>query len=145
MVRTIIGQTAGHLAATPGWIPAVMIVGTGIISLGVIALIFRNRWWQIYLTVTELLQFVQPESRHFSRQVHQYIQRSALPRHQQRWLTIMLVYHLRHLPRRQHRPWRIVWIIWRRRHIQCVPYPDSVTSFHAPTSPTESSSFHPPV
>lgn len=127
MIRPIIAQPPVHPVVTEGWILTMIIISGSVASLGLAALILRSRWWRIYVTVIGFLQFVPLESRHMSRQAYQFIQFSPVPRDQQRWLTIMLIHHLRHTPRHQRRPWRIVRAIWRQRHIHCVPHRTVIT------------------
>ena len=98
-----------------------MVIVPALLILSLVIGLMRTRWWEIYAIVDHLVHAANPDSRHFPRIARQWIHCSRVPRQQWRWLTVVVIYHMRHVPRHQRRTWRVVWRVWRHRHVHEVP------------------------
>ena len=103
----------------PVWLTAVVV--PGLVILGFVIGLMRTRWWKIYAVVDHLVHAANPDSRHFPRIAQQWIRGSEVPRQYHHWLTVLVIYHMQRVPRRHRRTWRVVWRIWRHRHVHEVP------------------------
>jgi hypothetical protein len=125
MVRRLIGLSSAPSVPSvhPGFLPAVLILGTGATAVGLAVWILRTRWWKIYTMVDDLLHHANPDSHRFPQLTKQWICQThwGIPRQQWRWLAVMVIHHSRRIPRYRRRTWRVVWRIWRHRHVRSVP------------------------
>ncbi len=106
---------------SPFWLTAVVV--PGLVILGFVIGLMRTRWWKIYAVVDHLVHAANPDSRHFPRIARQWIRSSGVPRPHHRWLTVLVIYHMRRVPRHHRRTWRVMRRIWRHRHVREVPQP----------------------
>ena len=100
-----------------------MVIVPALLILSLVIGLMRTRWWKIYAVVDHLVHAANPDSRYFPRIARQWIRSSGVPRPHHHWLTVLVIYHMRRVPRHHRRTWHVMRRIWRHRHVREVPQP----------------------
>ena len=122
---TFPGMTARAASVAPhsGWLVFMMVLGLGSGLLALAFAVITSRWGRMYGLVSGLLRASRPDSGRFPQQAKQWVYQPhwGVPRPQRSWWTVMIVHHSRRLPTVRRQPWRVIWRIWRHRHVRSVP------------------------
>ncbi len=103
------------LEATAGYF-----LGTLVIGGTLYAFFHYNHWWHAYMATHRALADQPFNKKEFPRHLKKHLKDHPILMHSKHrhWWVVMIHRHWNKLPTNKRQAWRILWAVWKQRHVQ---------------------------